>query len=154
MKNLNPQGLIKNYILSTFLKNYKTIEPYVFWKNSKYYGQFEPELKSVLESPDTLVIIKTEDGCVTPYQGPFTLQTDKKVNGWIIGNTKEHSIYSFYVNYSSRNCGYAREMIGLMFIHLHQPNKVKLVYPTRILFNTLRQVLGGRAIIFVDNEKN
>ena len=85
---------VRNFILATFLKNFKKIEPYYFWTNDKFYPQFEPELKQILDDENTLVIIAFDKPdnvpdnplhiLLTPYNGPFNLETSCKVLGWII----------------------------------------------------------------------
>ena len=151
MNNLNKLGSVRNYILATFLKNYKRIEPFYFWPNDKFYKKFESDFKAILDWDRAIVIIASEKG-TTPYGGPFTLESEDRIYGWAIGSLVPNKplIYSLYVAKDKQGFGYARRMIEMLYTHLESPNEIQMVYPTRNTFNAVRSILRGRARIFVD----
>ena len=151
MTHLHHPGSVRNYILATFLKNYKRIEPFCFWPNDKFYGKFESELKAVLDWEHTTIIIASEKG-TTPYGGPFTLQSEDRIYGWAIGSLVPNKpiIYSLYVARDKQGLGYAHRMIELLYTHLKQPKEIQMCWPTRQTFNAVKTILKPRARLYVD----
>ena len=146
MTKLNKPGSVRNYILRSFLINYKHYEPYLFWPNEKYFGEFEPKVKEILASSDTLVILNTHQG-VIPYQGPFNLFSKEKIYGWTFGNLKDRSVYTVYVPKGLQGQGFGKELIERLYIDFEEPPEMKIVFPTRKVFNFIKHTLGGRCII-------
>ena len=154
MTDLYKPGSVRNYVLATFLKNYKRIEPYYFWPNDKFYKKFEYDLKAILDWDRSIIVICSEGGGTTPYGGPFTLKSEDRIYGWALGSLVPNKpiIYSLYVAKEKQGQGYARRMIELLYNNLKQPTEVQMVWPTRQTFNAVRSILRGRARIFVDLE--
>ena len=152
-KDFKPRS-VRNYIIQSFLKNYKSSEPQFFWPNAKYYGKYEPEIKAVLDSPDSTIIVSSKNEGTVPHGGPFTLENEDIVYGWALGSLKDEipCIYSLYVTKDKRRQSYGRRMIELLYTHLKKPPKVQLVYPTRQTFNAVKTILWGRCRVYVDLE--
>ena len=92
------EGSVRNYILATFLKNYKKKTPYCFWPNEKYYNKFEPDCKAILDWRTIIVVITSENEGTNIYGGPFTLKRENRVHGWAVGSLVPNKplIYSIY----------------------------------------------------------
>ena len=146
MTKLNKPGSVRNYILKTFLKNYKHYEPYLFWPNEKYYGEFEPKIKAILESPDTLVVLSTNLG-VIPYQGPFNIFSKERIYGWTLGNIKDRSVYTIYVPKGMQGQGFGKELIERLYLDFEEPREITIVFPTRKVFKFIKHTLGDRCVV-------
>ena len=148
----NKEKEVRNYILQSFLKNYKRVEPYCFWPNKKFYNKFEPDLKAILNLDKTLVAVNSDKEGTNIYEGPFTLKREERVHGWVLGSYVPNKplIYSLYVSKEKQGLGNATRLVEMLYIHLHKPKEIQLVYPTKQTFNCLRSILRGRARIFVN----
>ena len=145
----------RNFILATFLKNYKKTQPFCFYPNDDFFRVYEPKVKAILEDETSKVLLLKEPDIVTPYGCPFNLVTRERINGWcLIGKNGDASfIYSVYVSKIHRAKGLGKKLIDMAYIHLNQPKEIEIVFPTKLIFNAVRSILKDKSRIYVRTDK-
>ena len=141
-----PKKSVRNFVLKSYLLGLKNTEPFFFQQNEDFYPEYDAKTIALLDSKDIVVIVAYEDGEFETYGGPFNLQSEKPVSGWIMLK-KPDTIVGFYVKKPFRRRKIGTQLVTRGYAIIGNPKEVFLMTPMKSLFLFLRSVLYQKAKI-------
>ena len=138
---------VRNFILSTWLRDLQNDSPFCYQDNETFFNKYEPKIKKILDSKNTIVFITHTGEHITPYGGPFNLKKDKPVKGYCIINTAENSLYGLFTSLGLFEHKVVWEkLFKRACTHLKNPKEVYMPLPKKRVWLFLKKITKGKDV--------
>lgn len=132
---------VRKYILDTFLINFKKKPPFSKWPEDKFFKDFSFNFNRVLNDSDNKVFLVLQNGQISVHNCPFYFESEDKILGWLVANSKKKVLYSMYVTYPARGQGHGKKLATKLYDFLKSPNVIYFEYRFRPVWEFLKKVL-------------